>query len=68
MTASRRDPGQEAQLDGYGDLVSRARASIGSLTTADLVRIRGLVEAALAAERPDPDALAELARALSGDA
>lgn len=68
MTAGQRGAGEQAELDGYGDVISRVRGSLGSLTTEELVRIRGLLEAALAGDRPDPEALAELARALARDA
>ncbi len=68
MTAGGGDAGEETQLDGYGDVISRARASLGGLPTEALVHIRGLVEAALAGDRPAPEALAELAQALSDDA
>ena len=68
MTAGHGDAGQQAELDGYGDVISRVRGSLGSLTTEELVRIRALLEAALADDRARPEALAELARALARDA
>ena len=68
MTAGRGDAGEQPELDGYGEVISQVRAAVGSLTTEELVRIRALLEAALAGDRPDPEALAELARALAHDA
>lgn len=68
MTAAGGGPGQEAQLDGYELVIARARASLGEVTTENLVRIRELLERALEGDRPDPEVLSELAQALSGDA
>lgn len=65
MTARLRDPGEESQLDAYGDVISRVRAGVPRLSTEELRRIRELLEGALASELPDyPDALAELALTL----
>ena len=68
MTATRRESGQEPELDGYGDVISRARESLPRLTTARLVHIRELLERVLEADDGTAEearaALAELARTL----
>lgn len=68
MTARPGNPGDQAQLDGYEGLISRLRAAVPSLPTSRLVRIRAALEQALAAEPPSAETLAELARALDGEA
>ena len=68
MTAAAGGAEQEAELGRYGELIARARASLGDLTTERLDRIRALLEQVLEAERPDRAALAELERALGGGA
>ena len=72
MTPRRRKPRQEPQLDGYEDLIARARGAVPGLPTPALVRIRELLEGALETGDGDGGAgrrvLAELERALRGDA
>jgi plasmid stability protein len=67
VTAGRGDPGQEPELDGYGQVISRARSAVPGLSTEALVRIRAVLEQALAGERPGAEALEALAAALDGD-
>ena len=72
MTAGRREPRQEPELDGYGELIARARAGLRGLSTPELARIRELLERILESDGADGDggrrALAELARRLHRDA
>jgi len=67
VTARRGDPGQQAELDGYGQVISRARSAVPELSTEALVRIRAVLERALEEEDPDGEALEALAAALDGD-
>ncbi len=72
MTARRRDPRQEPQLDRYEELIARARAGVRGLSTPELARIRELLERILESGAGDAGegrkALAELARRLRRDA
>ncbi|HEX6348387.1 MAG TPA: hypothetical protein VF160_03235 [Candidatus Dormibacteraeota bacterium] len=72
MTARRRPARQQPQLDGYEDLIARARADVRGLSTPELVRIRELLERILESGAKDAGeghrALAELARRLRRDA
>lgn len=72
MTARRRQPREEPELDGYEALIARARAGVRGLSTPELVRIRELLERILESGGEDADAgrraLAELARRLRRDA
>jgi hypothetical protein len=67
MTAGGGDPGQQAELDGYGALIARARLAVPALSTEALVRIRAVLERALEHERPGAAALEALAEALDDD-
>lgn len=68
MTAAAGGADQEAELDRYGEVISRGRGSVSELATERLVRIRALLERALEGEQPDLAALEELEQALAGDA
>ena len=68
MTAAGRGRGEEAELDGYGELISRLRAGLSELTTEELVRIRALLEAELDGDRLDRGSLEALLRALADGA
>jgi len=77
LTAGHPKPRQDPQLHGYDGrltpgLIDRARAAVPELPTPALVRIRELLEAALATDGDGGEegrrALAELARALRGGA
>ncbi|TMF90908.1 MAG: hypothetical protein E6I08_02200 [Chloroflexi bacterium] len=72
MTARRRQPRQQPELDGYDDLIARARAGVRGMSTPELVRIRELLERILEGGGGDAGegrkALAELARRLRRDA
>jgi hypothetical protein len=72
LTARRRKPREEPELDGYGELIARARAGVRGLSTPELVRMRELLERILGSGGGDADegrrALAELARRLRRDA
>jgi hypothetical protein len=72
LTPRHRKPRQEPELDGYDDLIARARGAVPGLSTPALVRIRELLEAVLesggAGGEEGRRALDELVRALRGGA
>jgi hypothetical protein len=69
LTAPRREAGKEPELDGYGEVIARARDLLPQLTTANLVHIRELLERVLEADDGTSEearaALGELARTLA---
>jgi hypothetical protein len=67
MTAGGGDSRQQAELDGYGEVIARARSAVPGLSTEALVRIRAVLERALEDERPGAEALGALAEALDDD-
>lgn len=68
MTVRRDDFDEGAPLDGYGEVIARARAAVPELSTETLVRIRAVLERALAGEKPGPEALRALAEVLDAGA
>jgi hypothetical protein len=72
LTPRHREPREESQLNGYDALIARARGAVPGLPTPALVRIRELLEVALetggGGGGEGRRALAELERALRGDA
>jgi hypothetical protein len=64
LTARQRDAGDEAELQGYLDLIDRARAAVPTLTTEALDRIHEALERTLGGERSTAKTLAEIERTL----